>query len=493
MALMEKNGWDAQKPEDRAKCADHVLMQYFERTTAAARVHDPSMPVFHNSGHITRGNRSILQYFSHLELESLPTGGWGYDHFPVSAKYVAKLPHDFLGMTGKFHTAWGEFGGFKHPNALRYECGAMIAMNAKCSVGDQLHPEGMLDDSTYDIIGTAFKDVAEKEPWCENAEPVADVAILSSEAVHGSKGNGTDADTGAARVLLQSHVLFDVVDPEMAFDGYKLLILPDNITLNATLKEKLDAYMAQGGALLLSGKSGLSQQGQQFLFDIGAEYKGESEFSPDYILPEKAFAPEFVHTPFIMYGSGQRIRASGGTSVGKVIDPYFNRTYRHFCSHQHAPNRPEASSFDCGVVKDSIMYLAHPVFTIYKKYGAVAYRQYIRNCIDHMLTGAKTIETNCPSQARVMLNHQPHMRRYVLHILYAPRELRGYFFDNPIEVIDEIPPLYDIDVSLSLPVSIQHAALQPQGAPVPLNFTNEHTLQLHLDVIQCHQMVELRY
>ena len=40
----------------------------------------------------------FLPFFSHLELESLPTGGWGYDHFPLSAKYVAGLGLDYLGM-----------------------------------------------------------------------------------------------------------------------------------------------------------------------------------------------------------------------------------------------------------------------------------------------------------------------------------------------------------------------------------------------------------
>jgi hypothetical protein len=58
-------------------------------------------------------------------------------------------PSTSLGMTGKFHTTWGEFGGFKHPNALRYECAAMLAYGAKCSVGDQLHPLGRMDESTY--------------------------------------------------------------------------------------------------------------------------------------------------------------------------------------------------------------------------------------------------------------------------------------------------------------------------------------------------------
>ena len=85
------------------------------------------MPIFHNSGHVPVGCQEILPYFSHLELESLPTGGWGYDHYPMSAAYSRNLGLDFLGMTGKFHRTWGEFGGFKHPNALRYEWAAMLA------------------------------------------------------------------------------------------------------------------------------------------------------------------------------------------------------------------------------------------------------------------------------------------------------------------------------------------------------------------------------
>ena len=52
---------------------------------------------------IIKGRRDLATANTHLELESLPTGGWGYDHFPLSARYVQGLGMEFLGMTGKFH------------------------------------------------------------------------------------------------------------------------------------------------------------------------------------------------------------------------------------------------------------------------------------------------------------------------------------------------------------------------------------------------------
>jgi hypothetical protein len=54
-------------------------------------------------------------------------------------------------MTGKFHQTWGEFGGFKRPEALRYECAAMLAFGARCSIGDQLHPSGEMNPDTYEL------------------------------------------------------------------------------------------------------------------------------------------------------------------------------------------------------------------------------------------------------------------------------------------------------------------------------------------------------
>ncbi|HEY8966010.1 MAG TPA: alpha-amylase family protein, partial [Candidatus Methylacidiphilales bacterium] len=432
MESMARGGYDPTQEADRLRHADAVLLKYYEATTAAVRKANPDMPVFHNNGHIARGRRDLVAFNSHLELESLPTGGWGYDHFPESAAYAAILGKDFLGMTGKFHTSWGEFGGFKHPNALRYECAAMVAYGAKCSVGDQLHPEGRLDASTYGLIGAAYAEVEAKEPWCRETAPVADVAILSVESVDGlasPTAKSHVADTGACRILLEGHHLFALLDTEADFAPYKVLVLPDAIRIpeGSALKAKLDAYLRGGGKLLLSGKSGLGADGKGFLFDVGAAHEGESPFSPDFLVPAEGFRAGFVGTPLVMYTRSERVRATTGRSLGQVFDPYFNRAYDHFCSHQHTPNRPEPSGYDAGTISaaGNVAYLAHPVFSLYAGFGAVAHRDYVLAVLDALLGAARTVRVSLPSQGRVTLRRQEKEKRSVLHLLHANKHLRG--------------------------------------------------------------------
>lgn len=500
LKVMEEHGLDAEKEEDRKQCAAIALDRYYKETTAAAKSNNRDMPIFHNSGHVSPARKDILKYFSHLELESLPTGGWGYDHFPMSAKYCQNLEHDFLGMTGKFHTTWGEFGGYKHPNALRYECDAMIAFGAKCSVGDQLHPDGALDISTYNIIGDAFADVEAKEPWCENAEQVAEIGLFSAESVGEPRDNHTDK--GAARVLLENHYLFDIVDKDMDFSKYRVLILPDCISVDSELKAKIDTFLADGGRLLLTGTSGVNEDGTDFLFDTGATYESNGQYQPDFILPREDLRASFVDSPLVMYLPAHRIRVNDGESLGNVYEPYFNRNYRHFCSHQHAPPRPEPSGFDCGVQKGSVIYLAHPAFSLYAGFGAVAYKEYLNNVISLLLDGEPTLETNLPSSGRVTMTRQEQENRSIIHLLYADKITRGspmqFSGDNiakggkSLEIIEDLQPIRDNKLIVRSGHPIEKVSLEPEGRDLPFE-QNGNQVKIQLDEFTCHAMIVLHY
>jgi hypothetical protein len=501
LSEMKQKGLDPTKEADRIKCSQMALERYYRETTAAARSRNPNLPIFHNAGQVECNDRDILKYFSHLEVESLPTGGWGYDHFPATAKYYKKLGVDFVGMTGKFQTMWGEFGGYKHPNALRYECAAMLAYGAKCSIGDQLHPDGKMDKSTYEIIGDAYSEVEKKEPWCRNVENIADIGLLWGTWPDALKHEMEAANTGACRLLLEGHFLFDVLDTKMDFSPYKVMILPDGISIDDSLKIKLDKFLVGGGKLFLTGKSGLDTEGK-FCFDVGADHFGANDCEPDYVLPVESLRPSFVDSPLVMYRRAQKIKVTSGKSLGMVYDSYFNRTWNHFCSHQHTPPQTQPNGFDSGVLKGNILYLAHPVFTIYYGLGAVTYKDYISSSLKLLLGKDQSLSCTMPSTARVSLMTQEKERRYILHLLYANTITRGGGIElsggalggktREINIIEELLPLRNIEVSLNLPKKVAQVTLEPQGEPISFTIT-EGRINLKIDSFTCHQMVVLNY
>jgi hypothetical protein len=494
---MRAAGLDWLEASQRRDYQQGVLATYFERIGRAARSVRPDMPVFHNQGHIGRGDRRKLAHDSHLEIESLPTGGWGYDHFPVSARYADTLGKPFLGMTGKFHTVWGEFGGYKHPNALRYECAVMLAHGARCSVGDQLDPVGRLDDSTYRLIGTAFAEVAAREPWCVDASPCADVAVLSSQAVNHPGETRTEfrncpEDDGAARMLLETHRQFAVIDTHARFEDYALLVLPDRVRLTPELAARLGAYVSGGGRLLLSAASGLSIDRPEFAIDLGVSYMGPSPFKPDFVLPDPGLRPPFCDSPFVLRGGSQRVQPTTGRVLAQVFDPYFNRTPDHFNGHQHTAARHEPSGFAAAVAGAGTVYVAHPVFSEYRELGQVYLREYVNRLIGLLLGERDSVRTNLPSTARVTLRHQPARRRYVLHLLHATPVLRGQTILGPLEVIEDLPPLVDVSVSLKLPHQVTAVSLVPQQLSLPFRIEDGRVV-FGVDRFSCHQMVELAY
>ena len=504
---MKAQGLDPKCKDDVEKFAHQVLMEYYQRTTEAVHSIAPKMRVFHNSGNVAVGTEEILPYFTHLELESLPTGGWGYDHFTMSAAFVRNLGLDFLGMTGKFATTWGEFGGFKHPNALRYECAAMIANGAKCSIGDQLHPSGKLDFSTYcEVIAPAYRDVREKEAWCDGVTSKTPLAILSYAPGFGPTAAVREASTGAARILAESHIPYDIVDQHLPWDKYDYLIVPDNVLLDTKLLKQLNAFRKRGGKLILSADAGRQllpdgKPGPFALKKLGFQFKGETEWTPDYLQADAKFAPSFVHTPMVMYYGARKIKATSGVqSLGDLYAPYFNRNADHFCSHAQTPYQPKPSGFSAGVMTDDVLYFAHPVFSAYNALGAVALLHFVQKALFAFL-GADNpvVAKGLSSIGRVTYMRQEAQKRDVVHLLYAPTAQRGiaklpdapFFTCHGTELIEDLPSTgCPTQVSVKRAKRPSAVKLAPSGEALPFKYAKGR-VEFTVPAFSCHQMVEL--
>jgi hypothetical protein len=456
LASMEEHGLDPEDPADRLANDEWVNERFRRETTEALRAEFPGLRIFYNCGHIHKQGPKRFATYSHLELESLPTGGWGYDHFPSSARYAATLGLDFVAHTGKFHTSWGEFGGFKHPDALEYEAAQMVALGSKCLVGDQLHPNGAINPDTYASIGPAYARVEKLEPFLEGARQVSEVAILSAEYFHPVGARNNDSDDGAAQMLLELKVPFDVIDPSAEFSTYRLIILPDDITLDADLAARFRRYLDGGGKLILSGTSGQDAAGA-FAVPAGLTATGSTvAFTPSYMLAGTALDPAMTTTPFVVYGTAQQVEAAGAEVLAQIVRPYFNRSYKHFSSHAHTPDDPDAPPLGPAVtLAGNVGYIAYPIFAIYHAMGQPLYKYVLRGLLARMLP-ERALETDLPSAGRATLVRQDAQGRHVLHLLYGPPQVRGKGVPNGdgvrvMEMIEDIPAIGPVTATLRLP------------------------------------------
>ena len=483
---MREKGLDPHNPADVAKHGEMVYAEYCRRCEEAVRKYNPETYIFHNAGNITRGRRDIADFDTHLELESLPTGGWGYDHFPMSAAYVRNLGMEYLGMTGKFHTTWGEFGGFKHPNALRYETALSIALGAKCSIGDQLHPSGEMNLSTYDLIGAAYAEVEAKEGFCRDKIAVSDVAVLSVEAAARTNDRNSKPDIGACRMLLEGKYLFDLIDLETPFDAYKLVILPDAIAIDDALAARLNAYTAKGGKILATGKSGLNTAGDAFAIDLGVTYEGKNEFRPSYMVPAEQTKLVNGVTSYVMYFEAQNVAPTADAKVfAYLAEPYFNRTPEHFSSHQHTPDVPD-SRRPAAVYTANTAYIGWSIFEDYATKGSLCLKELFLNAVETLIGDTKTVSVKgLPDRGVVTLTRDADSAKYQLHLLFAHTCVRG----TGIEVIEDLIDLHDLSVTLR---GIKASAVKscPDGADVPFTAT-EDGIKIDIDVLSMHKLIEI--
>lgn len=475
---MKARGLDIKNEEDRKKFADITFEKYLSATNAAVRKYSDTATIFHNMGHVPKGDYGYIDSNTHLELESLPTGGWGYDHFPLSAAYVRSLKDvEFLGMTGKFHHSWGEFGGFKHPNALIYETSLSIANGGGCSIGDQMHPLGEMNIATYGLIGKAYSLVKEKEPWVDGAVNVADVAVLSAESITGN--HNEKADIGANRLLLENNYLYNFIDSTMDFSGYKMLILPDVSGLSDEMLLKIKDFINNGGKVIASGES-IVKDGE-FALDSGAKYKGKNEFSPTYLKP--AYDTVNGNTEYIMRCDSFLLDAQDCEVVAYMQNPYFNRTAEHFCSHAHAPNNP-SESYPGAVIKGNVAYIGWDIFGAYARHGHICFKELFTFIANKLMGDDRSAYADIPDRAVITFTRQESEKRSILHLLFAHTTVRG----ERTEVIEDTVPLFNVNCKVKCNKKPSAITLAPEGTAVQFSYNDGHA-EFVVPEVDIHQMV----
>ncbi len=485
MRAMIGKGMDPEKPEDRRRFAAELPREYMARYAAMVKATSPDASVYFNSRPLSRLGAD-LDFMSHVEIEALPTGGWGYMYFPKNVRFARTFGAQTMGMTARFHKSWADFGGLKPVAALTYEVSQMIAHGAACSIGDQLHPRGVLDAAAYDLIGKAFAHTEACEPWTAGAKPVTQIGLFmagADEARYQDEPGGSN--DGAVRMLTQLKHQFDVITPASPLEPYDLLILPDSINVDPALAARLSKYVTGGGSLLLSGTSGLDANLVPVLEEMGVTVEGMSPFQTAYIRFGREIGAGVAAADHVIYERTVRVKpGAGATALARIVEPYFDRSWRHFSSHCQTPPRPTVSPWAAVVRKGSVISIACPVFKAYGKHASIPYRQLVENCID-LLMPQRIVRVEAPSSAEVTVTRQKgNTPRTVVHILYFPAERRT----DTLDIAEDIVPLHAVHVSLLAPHAPKRIYCAPSMVHVPFTSDGER-VRMVVPSVEGHQMV----
>jgi hypothetical protein len=434
-----------------------VYKAHMAELRAVIAEHHPQATVFFNgTTAFGRGNQryGIHVYNTHQDLEDLPTGWGGYDKFQLRSKYYLGEGYQICAMSGKFHTSWGEFGGFKHPDAIAYEAASMIAFGSVCNFGDQLHPSGLMDMQTYRNIGEAMAYVEKIEAYGPGGLPFSNLGLWFS-------GN-PQADSGVSKLLLERQMDF-VVANAGNLDGLQTVIIPSHPCLDEADVAALEAYVAAGGSLVVLGAGALAKDGSRFVLDVGADYEGPGRYDVDYTVVDPALGEGLTISPVLNYSPTLRTRPHAGTQVlAAVHEPYFSRTYEHYCSHLNTPFRPERAEHPALLQKGRVICSPSPLDLMYDARAARPHRDLFERALSLVYT-APMLQVELPSAGRVSLLHQADQQRYVAHLLYATPHYRG-----GLELIEDLVPLFDVPVALRVPETVKRAMLIPDGVELPL-------------------------
>ena len=462
--------------------------EFMARCNAIIAEHLPNASAYYNGTTATYTDRNVASFKYRLfdyntkhDLEDLPTAWGGYDIFPWRSKYFAASGKDIVAMSGKFHKAWGEFGGFKDAAAIKYEAATMVSFGAACNFGDQLHPRGEMDPDTYANIGEAYAYVKEIEAYGVHGEHVARLGLYTSENIASIEGT--------TRMLVEEQRNFHVVNLLEDWSDFEVLIVTSGGVLPRD-RAKVRAFVNSGGKVLVMGEGAIAD-GAPF-FDIGADYLGRANYDGDYTVVGDELAEGMVRSPYLNYAPGIRLSPKPGSRVlAGVREPYFSRTLTHYSSHNNTPYRTQPAAHPAVIERADgrVIAIAHDIDRQYFNEGMRLHRQLFENVLER-LDYTPLVEADMPSMGRLNLLHQPDRKRYIAHLTYASPVQRGN-----VRVVEDIVPLIRVPVRFHLPEEVKpkRVYIIPGEENYGYRTLSDGGLEVMLPLLEMHAGIVVEY
>ena len=449
---------------------------------------------------------------------------WGGNHELIlsrEGRYHATsgLPFDF--MNERFHK-WGEWQ-LRSTTDFELEFATILAVGGRCFFADQPYPDGTLEPAVYTELRRAHDFVAGRESFVAGAEMVPDVAILASapsqifgplgsgrnpgRVIHGPVGvdhaaRRPDRVDGAHLVLNELGIhtlLYDEPTLRKHVSQQTAVVVPEQCLLEDATIDALEAYVEDGGSLLVTGRSGWWDEANRRrqhsrLFDLlGLRITGVHPSPVNYIRPAAAFRQEATlpDLPLQCWGAAVAVEPAAATVLADLVGPHPSVWrdgvqdevhWQHYTTVGACP--PGRDSVGpaitvCERGQGRAFYVAVDPFAAYRHEGHHLARLFIARLMD-LVAPVERRRISALKPLHVELSLQQQDGRLIAHLVNYTGQKRV----GNLAHVEEVVPVRDVVVRVRTERSPKQVVLQPGDAALTWEYADGATTvrvpELHL-------------
>ena len=410
------------------------------------------------------------------EAVTVPLDFISGDFSPNASVNTARLEARYIGSVGMPWDlmAWGFNAGdrcghtIKTAQQLKQEASVVLGQGGGFQIYYQPTRAGWIDDWMVDIMAEVAQFCRERQSVSHKTQTVPQVALLlpsksiysSSDRLFGPWGEMLNPIHGILDALLELHYSVDIMAEHNLLENlskYPVVVLPECYLLPDDLRSALLDYVQKGGQLLIIGAETVGI----FKDELGVDFIGEPTETGAYVKAGNAMA----------WSSG----------IWQKVNPVEAKIV---C--QRYPNHDTRKDGECAASinhfgKGQIGAVYGPLGGVYKRSHCPAIRHFFGEVMSRLFPDP-IVKLDAPPCVEVSI------RKNDSKILIHLSNMAGMQVSNQYAVIDFIPSVGPLELSLQLDKEPKNVSLMPAESDISSHWSNG-SLQVNIQKLDIHNVI----
>jgi hypothetical protein len=347
---------------------------------------------------------------------------------------------------------------------LQREAAVVLALGGGFQAYHKQKRDGSIFDEQMPVMADVARFCRARQPFCQHAVQVPQVALLYSTAAHYRRVNGLFSRdlariNGVLQALLESQQSVEVLGEhhlEGRLQEYPLIVIPEWEYLERSFKSKLVNYVKEGGNLLLISP----RSAALFQTELDVAFEDPPRGTKSSLLFNGAWMPLNTEFQAARLGRGAR---------------WFGRL--HATADLSSPSQPAASIATLGRGKIAAVYFDFGQGYLASR-GPIA-REFL-DSLTRQLFPDRLAEVTGSHDVDVVVNRVE--GKLALNLINTA----GPHQSEP--VLETIPPVGPLSVVVRQASEPARVVLQPRGEPLAFNY-DQGRLQFTLPSLEIHDIV----